>query len=76
MEHRLLELVGKFQSQLGSAAEHALKTEDQGAIAFLDVSPGNTSCFVTRVHIPHTPRMTRIGKTRRPIKISLHTPLV
>jgi hypothetical protein len=41
VEHRLLELVGKFQSQLGSTAEHALKTENQGAIAFLDVSPGS-----------------------------------
>jgi hypothetical protein len=39
VEHRLLELVGKFQSQLGSAAEYALKTENQSAIAFLDVSP-------------------------------------
>jgi hypothetical protein len=33
-------LVGKFQSQFGSATEHALKTEDHGAIAFLDVPFG------------------------------------
>ena len=49
MEHRLLELVGKFQSQLGSAAEHALKTENQGAIAFLDVSPGPRRMFKARL---------------------------
>jgi hypothetical protein len=27
LQHRLPKLVGKFQSQLGSAAEHALKTK-------------------------------------------------
>jgi len=32
VQHRLPELVGKFQSQLGSAAEHALKRLALGCV--------------------------------------------
>jgi hypothetical protein len=41
VQHRLPELVSMFQSQLGTSAQRALKAENHGAVAFLDVPPGS-----------------------------------
>jgi len=41
MQNRLPKLVGKFPSQLGPPASAALKTQNHGTIAFLNVLPGS-----------------------------------
>ena len=41
VQHRLAKLVGMFPSELGTSAQKALKAENHGAVAFLDVPPGS-----------------------------------
>jgi hypothetical protein len=51
VQHRLSEVVGKVQSQLGTATKTAVKAEDHITVAFLDVSPGSLNAPLSALSV-------------------------